>query len=931
MANVGVTSAQDGVLTQHPVVVPEMSSFEDVRQAIANVFATFQQSLHSQFPLTNFQGKRITNVAPPTSADDVVTLKYLQSNQPSQQNKTINPFQANSGSGGSNLWTQAGAALYPTATFTTFVLVGANNTDLSIGAGTVVANSGTGSGFVVINAQTNASVFQMTIFGGLCSFLSNKTGTGTVVSMTFNFAGTEVMRIHTSGVVLVGFTSGGDYVPTTGRIVASVDLIVATATTNSAFMRMIFLSSVAYMDIGTTGTGTILPFGFRMNGTEMSRLRTGGSWLFGLTSSDVGDNKGWIVEQGVFGIVNASTNANALFLSVNGTTETIIHSSFSGAGTALPLSLYLSGVRYFTLLTSGALIGGAFTTDISPTAGMIILTSAYFLISATTNASTFEIHAGSGVFEFISSSSGTGSIVPVRFSMGGTEVARFLTTGELLIGLTSSDASNNLGNLYISNFFGILSATTNATALFLSINGTTETVIHSSFSGTGTVKPLSFYVNGTRMMTITVAGLTLLGLLSSDFSAAAPFSLFTTNVVGCLTAATNATYIYISANTGSSQCQIVSGRTGTGTFFPLVFYVPNEAARITTNGTFLVGLTSTDAATGTGDLYIGNFFGILSATTNATALFLSINGTTETVIHSSFSGTGAVKPMSFYVNGTRMWTIDTSGVLIGRNVSNGSYGAINGRILTVGDFIQTTGYTANESYIRMEIASSLGTIESGAIGTGTILPLTFNVGTGTEVARCATTLAFLVGGTSSDAFNSAGEIASIGANSAVGAASATANASFIYLFCGGSPSVVTISSGHSGTGATKPIAINSFGTEQARWDLTGRYLVGLTSSDSGGAGSIIASFTVQVCSATANSHAIAMSVNGTTETVLHSTFSGTGTSLPLSLYVNGIRGMSLLVTNPVKVLIGSITDDGSGALLQVHGNISVNGTVLTVP
>lgn len=61
--------------------IPEMNSFEDVRQALSQVLSDFQQKLLAQFPITNYGGKRISNVAVPVGADDVVTLRYLLGQQ----------------------------------------------------------------------------------------------------------------------------------------------------------------------------------------------------------------------------------------------------------------------------------------------------------------------------------------------------------------------------------------------------------------------------------------------------------------------------------------------------------------------------------------------------------------------------------------------------------------------------------------------------------------------------------------------------------------------------------------------------------------------------------------------------------------------------------------------------------------------------------
>lgn len=68
-----------GAIKQTLIEVPEMQSFEDVRQVMAKALNDLQLHIASQLPVTNHQGLRLTNVSPPIAADDVVTLKYLQS------------------------------------------------------------------------------------------------------------------------------------------------------------------------------------------------------------------------------------------------------------------------------------------------------------------------------------------------------------------------------------------------------------------------------------------------------------------------------------------------------------------------------------------------------------------------------------------------------------------------------------------------------------------------------------------------------------------------------------------------------------------------------------------------------------------------------------------------------------------------------------
>lgn len=66
-------------INQKLVTIPAMNSFDEVRQVMAQALAQVQANIANQLPVTNMQGKQLTNVGLPVAADDAVTLKYLQS------------------------------------------------------------------------------------------------------------------------------------------------------------------------------------------------------------------------------------------------------------------------------------------------------------------------------------------------------------------------------------------------------------------------------------------------------------------------------------------------------------------------------------------------------------------------------------------------------------------------------------------------------------------------------------------------------------------------------------------------------------------------------------------------------------------------------------------------------------------------------------
>lgn len=61
------------------ISIPELHTLDDVRQVLAKTVNDLQTSIISQLPIVDYAGARIQNVGAPQAADDVVTLKFLQS------------------------------------------------------------------------------------------------------------------------------------------------------------------------------------------------------------------------------------------------------------------------------------------------------------------------------------------------------------------------------------------------------------------------------------------------------------------------------------------------------------------------------------------------------------------------------------------------------------------------------------------------------------------------------------------------------------------------------------------------------------------------------------------------------------------------------------------------------------------------------------
>lgn len=87
VGNYGQSKAGFGI-NQKIIAIPEMNTFDEVRQVLARVIGELQNHIATQLPIIDYKQRKITNVAPPTEGDDVVTLKYLQSVQLPAQPKS---------------------------------------------------------------------------------------------------------------------------------------------------------------------------------------------------------------------------------------------------------------------------------------------------------------------------------------------------------------------------------------------------------------------------------------------------------------------------------------------------------------------------------------------------------------------------------------------------------------------------------------------------------------------------------------------------------------------------------------------------------------------------------------------------------------------------------------------------------------------------
>jgi hypothetical protein len=600
-------------------------------------------------------------------------------------------------------------------TTTGIFLVGFTSTDYFGGPAQIVTQT-----LGCISAATNASVFSVNV-GAAIFFTSQFSGSGTRVPMAWNMA-TEVMRLTVGGTLLVGLTSS-DVFTGSGQIAASSAIGVATSPTNAtAFYIQANLGSAIFHNSTHTGTGTALPVVWGINNAEVMRLTTGGTLLVGFTTSDVFVSPAQVAASAM-GIITAGTNASTLYLTSSPGTEMQIVSTRSGTGTLLPIAFYTGGARQMTLNVSGGLLLGFTSSDSPVTAasGVLQAAASVNVVNGTTNSLTITMTVDSiNGARMVSSHGGGGTTQPFTWQFDfSTERMRLTPAGTIFAGMTSSDIAASIAAYFTTNGgFLAMSGPTNASWLSVNNNGT-YSQFNSGHTGTGTTSPMIWMIDTVAKMMLTTAGSLLVGAGSSDlFTAASQIaSIGATNAVGVDTAAANGSALYMQAGVGVTLINSTHG--GTGTTLPLVFMIDGgEKVRLTTAGTLLVGLASSDLFGSAGQISASNAIGVVSAATNASAIYMFVVAGSEVQLVSRATGTGTLLPLAFVMGGTEIARFTTAGLLLLGHTADDGSGAllqVAGGISSVGTgnemLISGTGFT---NYIRL-FGDSVGYVVVGGV------------------------------------------------------------------------------------------------------------------------------------------------------------------------------------------------------------------------
>lgn len=249
--------------------------------------------------------------------------------------------------------------------------------------------------------------------GPSAQIIEQSTGTAILQPLEIVMGSTQVARFTANGtlVVTASLASSGLY-DSVGGIISVAGLVaVTTAINNASGLYMNFASGVAYITSTSFGTGTVAPIAFRMVGTEVCRITTGGTtsqFLFQRTAS-----------AGIGATMQLSGNfeANAL------------NNAFGFDGTTAPA-------------TSAAVLVYQ-TLQVHSTG------------STTSSFLGFQCDNSANLSQIISGAQSTGTLLPLIFLVGGGERMRILTTGQIVMNRTTADSSNGLLMIQSVNNFGI--------------------------------------------------------------------------------------------------------------------------------------------------------------------------------------------------------------------------------------------------------------------------------------------------------------------------------------------------------------------------------------------------------------------------------------------------------------------------------------------